>query len=492
MTIKDLLHDVPIVKFSGQGNTRVLGIAYSSHSVDSGYLFAALKGERRNGYDFIPEAISKGASAILSERLAPPELITNWIQVQETRKSLALCSANFYHHPSRQLKVIGVTGTKGKTTFTFLLESILKVTGFSPGVIGTISYRGPGLFQKAVRTTPEAPDLQRMIRDMLQNDAGYCLMEVSSHSLELDRIIGIEFDVVAFTNLSGEHLDYHHTMERYFEAKKKLFFLPGQKKRTAVINMDDPWGKKLIDELHMGAVTYGLKPEALVQAEDYSFSDKGVDLLVKHPAGKIEIFSPLLGRPNLYNILAAVSTALVLKIPESDISDGISSLKGIPGRFEKIENSLGLQVFVDYAHNDDALRHLLETARELTRKRIILVFGAGGDRDKSKRPRMGEVAGRLSDHIIITSDNPRSEEPMAIIDEIERGMNKSGNERYEIIPERKEAIERALSIGQPGDYILVAGKGHEDYQILKDRTIHFSDAEVIREWLEKKEERRGG
>jgi UDP-N-acetylmuramoyl-L-alanyl-D-glutamate--2,6-diaminopimelate ligase len=278
-------------------------------------------------------------------------------------------------------------------------------------------------------------------------------------------------------------------MERYFEAKKKLFFLPGQKKRTAVINTDDPWGKKLIDELHMVAITYGLKPEALVQAADYSLSDKGINLLVKHPAGKMRILSPLLGRPNLYNILAAVSTALVLKIPESDIAEGIASLKGIPGRFEKIENSLGLQVFVDYAHNDDALRHLLETARELTSKKVILVLGAGGDRDKSKRPRMGEVAGRLADYTIITSDNPRSEEPMAIIDEIERGMNKSGNERYEIIPERKEAIERALSLGEPGDYVLVAGKGHEDYQILKDRTIHFSDAEVIREWLDKKEER---
>lgn len=492
MTIKDVLHGVPTVKFSGQGNAQVLGIAYSSRSVDSGYLFAALKGERWNGYDFIPEAISKGASAILSERQAPPELNINWIQVQETRKSLALCSANFYQHPSLQLKVIGITGTKGKTTATYLLESILKASGSSSGVIGTISYRGPGLNKRAERTTPEAPDLQRIMRDMVQNKASYCLMEVSSHSLELDRVLGIEFDVAVFTNLSGEHLDYHHSMERYFEAKKKLFFLPSQKKRTAVINMDDPWGKKLIDDLHMGAITYGLKPDALVRAEDYFLSEKGIDLVVKHPAGKIKIFSPLLGRPNLYNILAAVSTGLVLKVPESDIAEGISSLEGVPGRFEKIENSLGLQIFVDYAHNDDALRHLLETAKELTQTKVILVFGAGGDRDKSKRPRMGEVAGRLADHTIITSDNPRSEEPMVIIDEIERGMKKSGSDRYEIILDRKEAIIHALSLGQPGDYILVAGKGHEDYQILKDKTIHFSDAEVIREWVDKKEERQSG
>ena len=492
MIIKDLLHDVPTVKFSGNIDAQVLGIAYSSRSVESGYLFAALRGERWNGYDFIPEAISKGATAILSDRMAPSELDINWIQVQETRKSLALCSANFYQHPSRWLKVIGITGTKGKTTTTYLLESILKISGFSPGVIGTISYRGPGLHQRAERTTPEAPDLQRMMRDMVQLKAEYCLMEVSSHSLELDRVIGIEFDVAVFTNLSGEHLDYHHSMERYFEAKKKLFFPSGQKKITAVINTDDPWGKKLIDELHMGAVPYGLQPEALVRAGDYILSDKGIDLVVKHPAGKIKISSPLLGRPNLYNILAAVSTALVLKIPESEIVKGISSLEEVPGRFEKIKNSLGLQIFVDYAHNDDALRHLLETVKELARKKVILVFGAGGDRDKSKRSRMGEVAGRLAHHTIITSDNPRSEEPMVIISEIERGMKKSGCDRYEIIPDRREAIVRALSLGQPGDHILVAGKGHEDYQILKDKTIHFSDAEVIRDWLNKKTERQSG
>lgn len=492
MMVKDLLHGVPVVKFIGDTNAQVLGIAYSSRSVESGFLFAALRGERCDGYDFIPEAISKGATTILSERSAPSELDINWVQVQEARRSLALCSANFYGHPSRRLIVIGITGTKGKTTITYLLESILKTSGSSPGVIGTISYRGPGLHRQAKRTTPEAPDLQRMMRDMVQNEAGYCLMEVSSHSLELERVTGIDFDVAVFTNLSGEHLDYHRSMERYFEAKKKLFFLPGQKKRTAVINMDNSWGKKLIDELHMGAITFGLKPEALVQAEDYFLSEKGIELVVKHPGGKINISSPLFGRPNLYNILAAVSTALVLKIPESEIVTGISSLEGVPGRFEKIKNSLGLHIFVDYAHNDDALRHLLESAKELASKRVILVFGAGGDRDKSKRSRMGEVAGRMADHTVITSDNPRSEDPMDIIDEIERGMTKSGNDRYEIIPDRKEAIVRALSLGQPGDYVLVAGKGHENYQVLKDKIIPFSDSEVIREWVDRKEERLSG
>jgi UDP-N-acetylmuramoyl-L-alanyl-D-glutamate--2,6-diaminopimelate ligase len=487
MKIKDLLQGIPVVQFHGKLEEKVKGIAYSSRSVNPGFLFAALRGENKDGFHFIPEAIANGATTILSERPMPSEFNINWIQVQEARRSLALCSANFFHHPSRRLKVVGITGTKGKTTITYLIEAILKAADFFPGVIGTISYRGPGLSITAKRTTPEAPDLQRLLQNMVEQDATHCVMEVSSHSLELDRVAGIDFDVAVFTNLSGEHLDYHQTMERYFEAKKKLFFLPAQKKTMAVINTDNAWGKKLIEELHMGAITFGLETSALVRAEEFSFSEKGIDLVVKYPAGKMRISSPLLGRPNLYNILAAVAAALILKVPETTIAAGIFSLQGIPGRFEKIQNSFGMHIFVDYAHNDDALRQLLETAKELAQKKIIVVFGAGGDRDKSKRSRMGEAAGRLADYSIITSDNPRSEEPLAIIAEIERGMKKSGSKQYEVISDRKEAIARALAIGQRGDYILVAGKGHEDYQIIKDRIIHFSDAEVILELLKKKE-----
>ena len=487
MKIKELLQDIPVVQFHGDQEEELRGIAYSSRSVKPGFLFAALRGKNKDGFHFIPEAIANGATIILSERPMPSEFDINWIQVQDARASLALCSAQFFHHPSRQLKVVGITGTKGKTTITYLMEAVLRAAGFSPGVIGTISYRGPGLNQTAQRTTPEAPDLQHLMRDMVRQKATHCVMEVSSHSLVLDRVTGIDFDVAVFTNLSGEHLDYHQSMERYFEAKKKLFFLPAQKKTMAVINADDVWGKKLMDDLHMGAITFGLEPSALVRAEEFFLSEKGIKLVVKYPAGKMRLSSPLLGRPNLYNILAAVATSLVLKVSEAKIAAGIASLQGIPGRFEKIPNSFGMHIFVDYAHNDDALRKLLETAKELAEKKIILVFGAGGDRDKSKRPRMGEVAGRLAGHAIITSDNPRSEDPLAIIAEIERGIKKTGNEQYEVIPDRKEAIVRALSMGQRGDYILVAGKGHEDYQIIQDRVIHFSDAEVIREWLKKKE-----
>ncbi len=489
MKIKDLLKDIPMVQLYGREDEEIAGLAYSSRSVEPGFLFAALRGEKSDGFHFIPEAISKGARTILSERPKPSEFDINWIQVQEARRALALCSANFFRHPSRLLKVIGITGTKGKTTITYMLENILKSSNFLPGIIGTISYRGPGLHLTAKRTTPEAPDLQRLMRTMADQKATHCVMEVSSHSLELDRVTGIDFDVAVFTNLSGEHLDYHQTMEKYFDAKKRLFYLPGQKKTMAVINIDNAWGKKLDEELHLGAITYGLDPSALIRAETFALSDRGIKLGVKHPGGKIKISSPLLGRPNMYNILAAVAAALILKVPESAIVEGIGSLQGIPGRLEKIPNSFGMHIFVDYAHNDDALRHLLETAKELARKKTIVVFGAGGDRDKSKRSRMGEAAGRLADYSIITSDNPRSEDPMAIIAEIERGMKKSGSKQYEIIPDRKEAIARALMIGQPDDYILVAGKGHEDYQIIKDSIIHFSDAEVILELLKKMEKK---
>ena len=485
MKIRVLFDGIPCVKFTGKEEVEVQGIAYSSHAVSQDYLFAALKGEKKDGYDFVPDAIARGAVVILSERPVPSGFDLNWMEVKEVRKSLALCSANFYSHPSRHLKVVGITGTKGKTTITYILESILKKSNLSTGVIGTISYRGPGLNMTAERTTPEAPDLQRMMKIMVDQNASHCLMEVSSHSLELHRVIGIDYDVVVFTNLSGEHLDYHRTIERYFEAKKKLFLF-NQQQRMAVINTDDRWGKKLTEELHMDMITYGLNPEAVIRAEEFALSEKGIEMVLHYPGGKMKISSPLLGRPNVYNILAAVAVALVLNIPEASISDGISSLREVPGRFERIKNSLGLHIIVDYAHNDDALRNLLETAKELAPQKVILVFGAGGDRDKSKRPRMGEVAASLADHIIITSDNPRSEDPFAIISDIERGMKKSGYNQYEVEADRRKAIEQALAIATPGDYVLVAGKGHENYQIIGDRIIPFNDIGIIQELLERR------
>ena len=486
MKLKDLLEGVPGVRFNGNEEEETQGIAYSSKDVQPGFLFAALKGEKKDGFEFIDEALLNGAVAFLSEKPKPENFEKTWLQASDARETLALCSANFYSQPSQKMKVVGITGTKGKTTITYLLEEIVKKSHFLPAVIGTISYRSPSIKISAERTTPEAPDLQRMMAEMLAQGVTHCLIEVSSHALDLRRVLGIGFDIALFSNLSGDHLDYHHTMEKYFEAKKKLFFL-NHKKRTAIINSDDPWGKKLISELPSGVVTYGLEPDAQVRGENFKLTEKGIELSAKHSAGRLPVSSPLLGKPNLYNILASIAVALALNIPVSAIKEGIASLQEVPGRFEKIKNSLGLHIFVDYAHTDDALKNLLETVRELNPRRIILIFGAGGDRDKTKRPRMGEVAGNLSDWTILTSDNPRSEDPLAIISDIEKGIKKTGTKNYEILPDRKEAIEHALSLGEKGDYILVAGKGHEDYQIIKDKVIPFKDADVIRSILEIKE-----
>ncbi len=486
MRLKDLMTGIPHLRFDGNEQEDIRGIAYSSKNVQPGFLFAALKGLKEDGFEFVRDALARGAVAILSEKSKPENSKINWIQVAEARETLALCSANFYLHPSEKIKVIGITGTKGKTTITYLLEAIFKKSGFLPGVIGTISYRWSNKEISAGRTTPEATDLQRILSEMVAQGVTHCLIEVSSHALDLKRVLGIGFDIAVFTNLSGDHLDYHHTMEEYFEAKKRLFFL-NHKKKMAVVNLDDPWGKKLISELSMGVITYGLEPSSLVQGENFELGEKGLELSVKYPAGKFTVSSPLLGKPNLYNILAATTVALTLNIPLPAIIEGIASLQGVPGRFEKIENSLGLNIFVDYAHTDDALKNLLETARDLKPKRVILVFGAGGDRDRTKRPRMGEVAGNLADWTILTSDNPRSEDPLAIIAEIEQGLKKTGTKNYKIFPDRKEAIEYALSVGKKGDCILVAGKGHENYQVLKDETIAFDDAEVIREILKSKD-----
>jgi UDP-N-acetylmuramoyl-L-alanyl-D-glutamate--2,6-diaminopimelate ligase len=486
MKLKDLLEGVPDVRFNGNENQGIQGIAYSSKDVEPGFLFAALKGEKKDGFEFVDEALLNGAVAFLSEKPKPKNIEKTWLQASDAREALALCSANFYSQPSQKMKVVGITGTKGKTTITYLLEEILKKSHFLPAVIGTISYRGPRIKIPAERTTPEAPDLQKMLAEMLAQGVTHCLIEVSSHALDLKRVVGIGFDVALFSNLSGDHLDYHHSMERYFEAKKKLFFL-NHKKRAAVINSDDPWGKELISELPSGVVTFGLEPDAVVRGENYKLTEKGIELSADYPAGKLLVTSPLLGKPNLYNILASIAVALALNIHVSAIKKGIASLQEVPGRFEKIENSRGLHIFVDYAHTDDALKNLLETARELSPRRIILIFGAGGDRDKTKRARMGEVAGNLSDLTILTSDNPRSEDPLDIISDIEKGIKKTGTKNYEIVPDRKEAIRHALSVGERGDYILVAGKGHENYQVIKDKIIPFKDADVIRSILEIKE-----
>ena len=482
MKLRDVLQGLTVLPAGLTGDEEILGIAYNSKSVKPGFLFAALKGETRNGMDFVAEAEANGAAAVLSSWPKLPASRLAWAQVADAREALALASANFFGHPSDGLKVVGITGTKGKTTITYILEEILKAAGGSPGVIGTIEYRGPGLQVQAARTTPESSDLQAMLRKMLDAGATHCLMEVSSHALDQKRVWGVSFDIAVFTNLTGEHLDYHRTMETYFEAKRKLFYL-NHKRSAAVVNMDDPWGQKLIAELPMKTITFGFAPAAIVRGVKSSLTDDGMDVQIAHPGNVLNIHSRLVGKHNVYNILAATAAALALNVPPQTIAAGMAALKGVPGRFEKVDNSRGIHIVVDYAHTDNALEHLLATAREFKPRRLVLVFGAGGNRDKEKRERMGRVAARLADWTIITSDNPRNEDPLEIIAAIEKGFAKEAARTYEAVPDRKEAIARALAMANKGDYVLVAGKGHEDYQIFRDRTIHFSDIEVIQDIL---------
>jgi UDP-N-acetylmuramoyl-L-alanyl-D-glutamate--2,6-diaminopimelate ligase len=486
MTLREVIDGIKVLASSGSGAEEVLGIAYNSKSVKAGFLFTALKGRNRNGMDFVAEAVRNGASVILSTWPKPQPIRLPWVQVADAREALAMAAANFYGHPADRMKVVGVTGTKGKTTVTYLLEGILMAAGQVPGVIGTIEYRRPGWRIPAARTTPEAPDLQAMLREMLDAGVTHSLMEVSSHALEQKRVWGMSFDVAVFTNLSGEHLDFHQSMENYFEAKRKLFYL-NHKRNASVVNADDPWGQRLIAELPMKTVTFGLDPAAIVRGVRHSQTDEGMELQVAYPGNVMRLTSRLVGKHNVYNILAAAATALALNVSPADIAAGVADLQGVPGRFENVPNNLGFHVIIDYAHTDNAMENLLATAREFKPRRIIIVFGAGGNRDKEKRERMGRVAARLADWTVLTSDNPRDEDPMAIIAEIEKGYAKEAARTYEIVPDRREAIARALAMASKGDYVLIAGKGHEDYQIFKDRTIRFSDIEAVREILKSAE-----
>jgi UDP-N-acetylmuramoyl-L-alanyl-D-glutamate--2,6-diaminopimelate ligase len=484
--LKDVLLGISVTAGGVPGDKDISGIAYNSKAVKPGNLFAALRGVARNGMDFVDEALGNGAAAVLSAWPKPPSVVADWVQVADAREALALAAANFYGRPSERMKVVGITGTKGKTTTTYILEEILRAAGAAPGVIGTIEYRRSGWKVTAPRTTPESSDLQSLLRDFLDAGVSHCFMEVSSHALEQKRVWGVSFDVAVFTNLSGEHLDYHPSMEGYFEAKRKLFYL-NHKRSTAVVNWDDPWGQRLVAELPMTTVTFGLEPAAIVRAVKYAMTEEGLDAQVSYPGGVMRIQSALVGRHNLYNLLAAVGSALALNVAPADIVRGIAALKGVPGRFERVPNKRGLQIVVDYAHTDNALENLLMTAREFKPRRVILVFGAGGNRDTQKRERMGRVAARLADWTVLTSDNPRSEEPLDIIAAIEAGFAKEAVKTYEVEPDRRKAIVRALATANKGDIVLIAGKGHEDYQIFKDRTVHFSDIEVVEQILRETE-----
>ena len=453
-------------------------------------MFFALPGEKLDGSRFVNDAVARGAIAIASSNSRPVDVSREiaWVELTrgKERRSLALASANFFGHPANSLKLIGVTGTNGKTTTTFLIDSILNAAGSTSGLVGTTGYRTPKGSRPAQNTTPESLDLQQMFAEIRDAGGTHGILEASSHALAMDRLWGCHFAVAVFTNLTRDHLDYHKTFEDYFAAKRRLFAGTGAgAPDVAVINADDPYADRL-EGLARRTLTYSLKGGADLVATKLSLGSGGVEFTVQTAAGKIGVRSPLVGRINVYNILAALGAGTGLDIPVSKIEEGVANLGLVPGRFQRIDEGQPFLLIVDYAHTDDALRNLISTARELKASgRIITVFGAGGERDRTKRPLMGEAAGSLSDLVVLTSDNPRGEDPLRIINDVVVGLQKV-SAKYRTEPDREQAIEIALGEARPGDIVLLAGKGHETYQVLRDKTIDFDDREKARAILLRK------
>jgi UDP-N-acetylmuramoyl-L-alanyl-D-glutamate--2,6-diaminopimelate ligase len=492
--LRELIEEIEPLAVEGSLDKEISGIASDSRKADKGYLFVAIRGTNHDGHDFILAAQAKGAAAIVYEQTLfsfPKDPEITYIQVRDTQRALALLAARFYHYPSRQLPLIGITGTNGKTTISYLLASILEAAGYKVGVIGTIAYRWGKIVKPAALTTPDATELQRMICQMLAEKVDYGILEVSSHALKLKRVDGCSFKLAIFTNLTGDHLDFHGDMQDYFSSKKRLFY--ELKPERAIVNRDDRWGQQLLPRpsFPMPMLTYGLdnrSGSSDIRAEQINCSMDGLSFLAQTPTETIPIRSPLTGKHNIYNILASLGGAFCLNIPTGFIQQGIISLKGVPGRFEKIDQGQDFAVVVDYAHTSDALENTLRGARDLKKNRLITVFGCGGDRDRTKRPIMGKLSAGYSHLTIITTDNPRSEDPLGIIAEIEKGIKDSNQDKksYEIVPQRDEAIYRAISLAQSGDIVIIAGKGHEPYQIIGDRVIPFDDREIARKALQER------
>jgi UDP-N-acetylmuramoyl-L-alanyl-D-glutamate--2,6-diaminopimelate ligase len=490
MELPEILAGGEISAVTGPADVEIRSIAYDSRRVAAGALFFAFQGQKLDGLEFVADAIARGAVAIASEhpRLAflPGEIC--WVELgpESARRGLARAAANFYGHPADGLKLVGITGTNGKTTISFIVDSILRAAGFTTGLVGTTGYRTPGGSRKAVNTTPESLDLQQMFREVRDAGGTHGVLEVSSHSLAMERVWGCHFAVAIFTNLTRDHLNFHKTFEDYFAAKRRLFEGMGAgAPDVAVVNADDPYATRL-EGLAGHTLGYGLEGSPDLTTKRFALSFEGLEFTAETPAGRVQVRSPLVGRINVYNLLAAIGAGISLEIPIGKIEEGIANLALVPGRFQRIDEGQPFFVVVDYAHADDAMRKLISTARELNAAgRIITVFGAGGERDRSTRPLMGEAAGSLSDMVILTSDNPRGEDPLRIINDVVVGLQKV-NANYRIEPDRETALEMAFDEAKPGDIVLLAGKGHENSQILRDRTFEFDDREKAREILRRK------
>ena len=463
--------------------TEVRGLAYDSRRVEAGDLFFAFPGSRADGRQFAQDALARGAVAVVSESEPPPELAARWVTVKHGRLALAVAARNFYGKPDQKIGLTGITGTNGKTTTAYLIDAVLRAAGHTTAMIGTIEYHVAGRVLPAVNTTPESLDLVRLFEDLRQAGGTRVTMEVSSHALTLGRVYGLEFHTVVFTNLSRDHLDFHGTMEAYFAAKQLLFDgAGGPPPRFAVLNRDDVYARQIKLHRKTQVLWYGLGPEPDLRARHIASGFQGLKFDVQFGKVRFAVESPLIGRINVYNILAACGAGLSYGIPPETVARGIAGLRAVPGRFERVDEGQPFVVAVDYAHTDDALRNTIAVARGLNPKRIVTLFGCGGDRDRTKRPLMGQAAAEASDFVVLTSDNPRSEDPLAIMNDALVGIRRV-DVPHVIEPDRAAAIARALKEAREGDIVILAGKGHETYQILKDRTIPFDDRAVARDVL---------
>jgi UDP-N-acetylmuramoyl-L-alanyl-D-glutamate--2,6-diaminopimelate ligase len=482
MRLADILKDTEMKgsDISG-GDIDITSVECDSRKIVPGSLFIAMKGAAGDGNGFIKDAVAKGARVIVTEKAGPySENGVMFFTVPDTKDFLKQTVLRFYGDVSKSINVIGVTGTNGKTTITYLIESMLKDAGKSCGVIGTVNYRYGGSIYKSNNTTPGIIDLQALLSKMFTAGESHCVMEVSSHALDQGRVDLIDFQTGIFTNLTSDHLDYHQDRDNYFKAKAKLF-TKLQKSAHAVINTDDTYGNKLLNMTGANIITYGINGPADVMAEIIRTDLTGTEFLIRSVWGEIKAKTPLIGIHNIYNILAAVSACLINNIRLNTVKDSLERITYIPGRMERVDCGQKYYIFIDYAHTEDALENVLNAVRKICSKRIILVFGCGGDRDKTKRPKMGAVASRLADISFITSDNSRSENTEDIIRGIIDGF---ANDHYIIECDRRKAIELALWEAGEGDVVLIAGKGHETYQIFKDRTIEFDERKIVKEILD--------
>ena len=490
MNLGQILEGLSRFELRGDPALEITGMAYDSRQVRPGDLFVAIRGHHADGHGFIEKAIEKGAAAVAAEKFTGREAKAATILVPDSRKALSKLALAFYVNPFKNITAIGITGTSGKTTTTYLLESIVKASGGEPGVLGTVNYRYSDKKIPAPVTTPESLDLIRLSREMVDHGVSHIVMEVSSHALDQGRTQDCPFSVAVFTNLSRDHLDYHNTMEGYFSAKSRLFKGlqpdPSGRAPAAVINLDDPRGKDLAAMTQAKVFTYGFGKEPHISADDVRADTRGMKFRLRTPAGDAVVRSPLIGDFNIYNILAAAGAGLALNLPMEGVVRGIEAVKSIPGRLERVENRRGLTLVVDYSHKPDALLKAMTSLKPYVKGRLITVFGCGGDRDRGKRYDMGRLAGEHSDVAFITSDNPRSEDPLSIVKEIEKGMLDSGLKKggnthpgrgYFLEVDRRQAIRKAVAMADEADVVLIAGKGHEDYQIIGSEKRPFSDQE---------------